>query len=354
MRFARGDAVVLSSFRVRHGGDLSAARRLFGSPPAGWLDLSTGVNPWPYPYGTIHPETLTRLPQEDALDALLAAARTAYAIPPTNGLAAAPGSQALLQMLPAMRPRSRVAVLAPTYEEHTVAWRRLGHVVEEVGSLAECGDADVVAVVNPNNPDGRITDPGRLARTAEELAGRGGWLVIDETFADVAPDVSLASAPDLPNTLIMRSFGKFFGLPGLRLGFVAGPRALVGSIASRLGPWAVSGPAMHIGSRALADADWIVRTRGRLAEMRRRLDAVLSEAGLTVVGGTDLFRLVETAAARELYRRLGQAGILLRSFERHPRWLRVGLPPTPDALKRLSVELEGSWPGGAAGGTGRP
>ena len=122
------------------------------------------------------------------MEALLAAARHAYGIPRANGLAAAPGSQALFQMLPAMRPRSRVAVLAPTYEEHAVAWRRLGHAVDEVGSLEKCGDSDVAVVVNPNNPDGRTTGRGTLAGIAEALARRGGWLVVDETFADVAPD----------------------------------------------------------------------------------------------------------------------------------------------------------------------
>ncbi len=330
----------VSSCQPTHGGDLSAARRTFGESPSGWLDLSTGINPWPYPHGAIGPETLARLPQQDAAEALLEAARHAYGIPPGNGLAAAPGSQALFQMLPTMRPRSRVAVVSPTYEEHAVAWRRLGHQVEEVGALEECRDADVAVVVNPNNPDGRVTDRSVLSEAAGALAGRGGWLVVDETFADVAPGVSLASSPDLPNTLIMRSFGKFFGLPGLRLGFVAGPSGLVGSLARRLGPWAVSGPALDIGRRALSDADWIVETRARLGAMRRDLDAVLAEADLTVLGGIDLFRLVETQAAHGLYRRLGEDGILVRCFERHPRWLRVGLPPSRDALRRLSAALK--------------
>ena len=276
------------------------------------------------------------------MEALLTAAREAYGIAPAGGLAAVPGSQALFQLLPAMTTRCRVAVLAPTYEEHPVAWRCLGHVVNEVGSLGQRPDADVVVVVNPNNPDGRTTDRETLARAAEKLAPRGGWLVVDETFADVAPDVSLASGAGLPNTLIVRSFGKFFGLPGLRLGFVAGPPTLVDGIARRLGPWAVSGPALEIGRRALADTDWIVRTHARLADMRLRLDGVLSEAGLSLVGGTDLFRLVETAGARDLAHRLGRAGILVRSFDRHPSWLRIGLPPSLDALQRLSAELKGA------------
>lgn len=330
----------LRSTFPRHGGDLSAARDAFGSPPTGWLDLSTGVNPWPYPHGAIDPATLTRLPQDDAMEALLAAARKAYGVHPGNGVAAAPGSQAIFQLLPAMRRRSRVAVLAPTYEEHALAWRRLGHPVEEVGSLPEAGGADVVVVVNPNNPDGRIIDPRTLAGTADTLAGKGGWLVVDETFGDVAPETSLAPMPNLPDTLIIRSFGKFFGLPGLRLGFVAGPPALVESIARCLGPWAVSGPALDIGPRALTDVGWITRSRRRLKEMRQELDAVLARAGLSVVGGTDLFRLVETPAAHDLYRGLGQAGILVRAFERHPRWLRIGLPPSPDGLRRLSDELK--------------
>ena len=324
----------------RHGGDLSAARDAFGPPPSGWLDLSTGVNPWPYPHDPIDPATLTRLPQHDAMEALLGAARDAYGIRPGNGVAAAPGSQAIVQLLPALRQRSRVAVLAPTYEEHALAWRRLGHPVDEVGCLPEAGGADVVVVVNPNNPDGRIIDPRTLAEAADMLSGKGGWLVVDETFGDVAPEAGLAAMPNLPGTLIIRSFGKFFGLPGLRLGFVAGPPALVESIARRLGPWAVSGPALDIGSRALTDVGWITRSRRRLRETRQELDAVLAQAGLSVAGGTDLFRLVETPAAHDLYRRLGEAGILVRAFERHPRWLRIGLPPSPDALRRLSDELK--------------
>ncbi len=329
---------------VRHGGDLSAARRAFGTPEGGWLDLSTGVNPWPYPCGDIDPETLTRLPQNDALEALLAAARRAYGVPPDQGLIAAPGSQALIQVLPGMRRRCRVAVLGPTYEEHAVAWRGRGHAVDEAATLADCGDADVVVVVNPNNPDGRVIDAVTLVGVAERLAARGGWLVVDESFADVAPRASLASNPAQANTLIIRSFGKFFGLPGLRLGFIAGPRALTDSIARRLGPWAVSGPALDIGRRALADAEWAAGTRLRLGAMRRKLDAVLAEGGLTVAGGTDLFRLVETPAARDLHRSLGRVGVLVRSFERHSCWLRVGLPSSAEALQRLSAALKKALP----------
>ena len=334
----------LTPLPVRHGGDLSTARQAFGTPEGGWLDLSTGVNPWPYPCGDIDPETLTRLPQDDALEALLAAARRAYGVPPDQGLVAAPGSQALIQVLPGMRRRCRVAVLGPTYEEHAVAWRGRGHAVDEVATLADWRDADVVVVVNPNNPDGRVIDAVTLVGVAERLTARDGWLVVDETFADVAPRASLASNPVPANTLIIRSFGKFFGLPGLRLGFIAGPPALTDSIAHRLGPWAVSGPALDIGGRALADAKWAAATRLRLAAMRRQLDAVLAEGGLTVVGGTDLFRLVETPAACDLHHSLGRVGVLVRSFERHPCWLRMGLPSSAQALRRLAAALEKALP----------
>ncbi len=337
----------LTSFPIRHGGDLSVARRVFGKPADGWLDLSTGVNPWPWPFGELDPESLTRLPQEDALAALRESARGAYGIPSDNSVIAAPGSQALIQLLPGLRRRSRVAVLAPTYEEHAAAWRRLGHTVDEVAALADGRDADVVVVVNPNNPDGRVIERSTLVGIAQRLAARDGWLLVDETFADVAPRASLASMPGLANALVIRSFGKFFGLPGLRLGFIAGAPALADTIARRLGPWAVSGPALDIGRRALVDAEWASDTRRRLAAMRRKLDAVLAEGGLTVVGGTDLFSLVEAPAARHLHRALGRAGILVRAFERHPRWLRVGIPPSAEALHRLAVGLKNALPDGA-------
>ena len=150
---------------------------------------------------------------------------------------------------------------------------------------------------------------------AGELRRRGGLLVIDEAFMDVAPAGS-SLAPDVAsgNVIVLRSFGKFFGLAGLRLGFVLAAPPLGKKIAAALGPWAVSGPAIAVGTQALADTPWIERTRARLDKSTQRLDAMLADLALPLVGGTSLFRLVQTPAANALFQHLGEAGIWVRAF----------------------------------------
>lgn len=318
---------------IYHGGDLAAARAEYGGAPEDWIDLSTGINPWPYPVPDLPPETWTQLPQPDAEERLLQAARRAYGVPEGAGIVAAPGTQVLIQLLPTLLSPRQVAVIGPTYGEHAPAWRAAGHQVREVGEPV--GDTDVLVLCSPNNPDGRLADPALPA-----WAGEGRLLVVDEAFADVAPDGSLLPDACTKGLLILRSFGKFFGLAGLRLGFAAGDPALAGRLADRLGPWAVSGPALAIGAAALQDREWQAETRVRLVEAAGKLDRLLNRAGLKVLGGTSLFRLCETPGpASEWHRGLARAFIWTRPFPKHQRWLRFGLPGTVEAQERLEAAL---------------
>lgn len=322
-----------------HGGALARAEARFGRPPEGWLDLSTGINPWPYPVPPLPAEVWQRLPDQDALDRLKAAAAAGYGAPDPAVVAVAPGSQALIQLLPRCRPAGRVAVVGLTYAEHARCWRRLGHAVAEVPDLDAAGEADVVVVTNPNNPDGRRIAPARLLALADRLAARGGLLVVDEAFADVAPELSLAGAAGRPGLCALRSFGKFYGLAGLRLGFALAPPALVAGIEAELGPWAVPGPALSVGAAALADSEWPALARRRLRAAAADLDRALTGCGLPVIGGTDLFRLVRVPDAARLYVRLARRGILTRPFAARPDWLRLGLPPDAHGLARLEAGL---------------
>lgn len=322
-----------------HGGNLAWAEQFFGIPEEGWLDLSTGINPIPYSDIGVSSDALTRLPSSAALDGLLDAARKAYDMPTQVALCPAPGTQALIQLLPMLHPAQLVAVLSPTYSEHAGCWRAAGSTIIDINDPGDAPEADVMVITNPNNPDGRRFRPDVLHTVRDRLASRGGLLVIDEAFADVAPEVSLASTADQPGMLVLRSFGKFFGLAGLRLGFAAGPPALVQRIEILLGPWAVSGPALEIGTRALADAAWIAKTRADLAAYRARLDKILENAGIKLLGGTDLFRLTSHDAAQSIYRSLGHAGILVRAFSGQPNWLRFGLPGDDAAFVRLERAL---------------
>ncbi len=325
-----------------HGGRLAELRHLFPHAPAPFLDLSTGINPYPYKVPPLAPscadDALTRLPEPEARAALEAAAARAYGLADPGLVLACAGSQALIGLLPLLRPRSLVAVLAPTYAEHAFAWRAAGHHVQEVATLADAAAADVVVLCNPNNPDGRTIAAADLRAFAAPLAARGGWLVVDEAFADFAPaGVSLAPSFPAHGVIVLRSFGKASGLAGLRLGFALVPAGLAPRLRAALGPWPVSGAAIAIGTLVLEDDAWRAAMAARLAEDAARLDAVLEAAGLTKRGGTPLFRLAESTDAASVFEQLGAAGILVRRFAAHPRWLRFGLPGA--AFDRLAAAL---------------
>ncbi|WP_407522165.1 threonine-phosphate decarboxylase CobD [Methylobacterium oryzisoli] len=327
---------------IRHGGDLGEARRLFPDAPEPWIDLSTGINPVPYPCPALEASLWQRLPDPGALRDLEEEAARAYGAEPDH-VAAAPGTQALIEVLPRLRARSRVVVLGPTYAEHASAWARGGHAVAETRDPAGLAEAEVAVVVTPNNPDGRTSARSDLAALAGGLAARGGLLVVDEAFADLEPVESLCAAvPD--GAVVLRSFGKTYGLAGLRLGFAVAQAPLIGRIRAALGPWAVSGPAIAIGRAALADAAWrqrAARERGRDAQ---RLDGLLTAMGGRIVGGTRLFRTADFPDGPGLFARLGRAGLFVRRFEAAPDRLRFGLPGDEAAWRRLADALHDRAP----------
>lgn len=334
-----------------HGGALAAAERRFGRPAAGWIDLSTGINPWPWPWprplpvSDLAPTVWTRLPDDRDLDRLNAAAAACYGADSGGLVAAAPGSQALIQVLPRLIRPGTVAVLGPTYGEHALCWAQAGHRVRVIQSPSRdtlppaLETFATVVVVNPNNPDGGRRDPDALRWLAGRLQRAGGLLVVDEAFADPDPSLSVAGAVGLGGLCVLRSFGKFFGLAGVRLGFALAAPALALRLRQALGPWAVGGPALALGAAALADAGWIAAMRQALPAAARRLDRILAEAGLTGTGGTALFRLAAHEQAAAVYHACGRAGILVRAFADHRDWLRFGLPADEIAESRLAAAL---------------
>jgi cobalamin biosynthesis protein CobC len=323
-----------------HGGDLAAARRLFADAPEPFLDLSTGINPHSYPLPQLPLELFARLPEADALVAAKAAAAQAYGAPSPAHVVAAPGTQILLPLVAALVRPGRAAVLAPTYSEHARAAALVGHDVIESADLDAAMAATLVIVTNPNNPDGRLFDKSALMTLAKRLESRGGLLVVDEAFMDVGPrDASLAGEVGRRAIVVLRSFGKFFGLAGIRLGFALAAPYLAARLAAQLGPWAVSGPALAIGAKALTDRAWMEQARRRLTKETTRLDQILADSALETVGGTPLFRLVRTGVALELFHHLGRAGILVRMFPEHPSWLRFGLPAAEEDWSRLQIAM---------------
>jgi cobalamin biosynthetic protein CobC len=281
----------------------------------------------------------TRLPEPADIGRLAAVAARTYGAPSPDCLVAAPGTQILLAPVAALVPPGKAAVLGPTYGEFTRAAALAGHDAAEVRDLKQLLDADLAIVVNPNNPDGRVFDQRELLDLLN-ARGRRGLLVIDEAFMDVGPDgASLCSEVARGGIVVLRSFGKFFGLAGVRLGFAVAKPEIAARLTATLGPWAVSGPAIAVGQAALADDAWIRAMRAGLEDEARGLDVALIEAGTEIIGGTSLFRLVRIAAADRLFHHLGRGGILVRHFPDHADWLRFGLPGSDVACDRLRGAL---------------
>jgi cobalamin biosynthetic protein CobC len=323
-----------------HGGDLTAARRRFPGALEPFIDLSTGINPHSYPLPQMPHGAFARLPEPLSLERLAATAAHTYGVSDPEQVAVAPGTQILLPSVFALVPAGRAAVLGPTYAEHARVARLVGHRTTEVTEFDGLWDADLAVVVNPNNPDGRITSKDALLALADEKRRRGGLLVVDEAFADVGP-AGLSLGPELGrgHIVVLRSFGKFYGLAGLRLGFALAAPELAARLRAMLGPWPVAGPAIAVGQVALSDAGWAEAMRGTLARDAARLDGMLAGAKLETIGGTSLFRLARAPAADALFDHLGHAGILVRRFAEAPTWLRFGLPGSEEDWQRLAAAL---------------
>lgn len=328
----------------RHGGRLIAARARYPEAPAPFIDLSTGINPTPYPLRPWSPAASARLPEPETEQALRILAASSYAAPSERNVLLAPGSQILISLLPTVLGCRRAAVLSPTYDEHEAAWRRAGAETTRVAEPAQLADhaawGSALVLCNPNNPDGRRLDAAELRRLAARCATSGAVLVVDEAFADLEPELSCAASL-LPcaGLVVLRSLGKSYGLAGLRLGFMLADHGLVRRMQALLGPWSVSGPALEAGLQALADEDWRARTTSLLQAAAGRMDRLLDASGLIPCGGTRLFRLAEAPDADALRHRLGRAGLLVRGFPHRPGWLRFGLPPDEAAWARLQQAL---------------
>ncbi|ROL66795.1 threonine-phosphate decarboxylase [Pseudomonas protegens] len=322
---------------LEHGGRLRKAAQEHGIAEEAWLDLSSGLAPWPFPLPPIPLRAWARLPETD--DGLEQAACAYYGASEVLPVA---GSQAAIQLLPRLRRAGKVGVLSPCYAEHAEAWRRSGYRVREVLEREVdffLDSLDVLVVVNPNNPTGLSLTPERLLDWHARLAQRGGWLVVDEAFMDNTPQLSLARHAHQVGLIVLRSFGKFFGLAGVRLGFVLAERRLLRLLAEQVGPWAVSGPTRVLGQACLRDVEGHARQRLRSEAASERLSEVLEQHGFKPQGGCALFQWLITAEAERLYQFMARRGILLRLFA-HNSSLRFGLPADDADWARLEQALQ--------------
>lgn len=344
--------MALATELAGHGGRLCVARALYPRAPEPWIDLSTGINPEPYPAPYASASARGRLPTPDEVRELEATAARAFGVYDAERIVAVAGSEAALRLMPYGLGSRAAVITGPTYSSHATAWRHAGVRVNTIsarGVAAEAGadtalaaGAAAVILVNPNNPDGAVISRERLLSLHDDVASREGYLVVDEAFADVEPGCSVSAVAGngrYPRLVVLRSFGKFYGLAGVRLGFVVGAPSVIARFRELLGDWPVSADAIAAGVAAYADHEWAERTRERLRRASQRVDELLKRNGFDIVGGTSLFRLARCDHARDRFENLLRAGILARPFDHDPTLLRFGLPHEPEAWQRLTEAL---------------
>jgi cobalamin biosynthetic protein CobC len=342
---AQIDPVLATDPLAHPGSGLSVARALYPEAPEPWLDLSTAINPTPYPAPRASSRARARLPEPQDLQKLEATAANAFGVDDASRVLATGGSECVVRLLPHVLPSVTEAVIVwPTYASHIDSWQHAGAPISRIYSIERASPAPgaVVTVVNPNNPDGAITGREQLLAAHDQIATYDGFLLVDEAFADMDPSCSvaaLAGSERYPRLIVLRSFGKFYGLAGVRLGFMIGAPSLIARFRAVLGDWPVSADAIAAGLAAYADPKWAEQTRVRLRATARRLDALLMRSGFSIVGGTSLFRLASCDDARARLDRLLRAGILARPFNHDTKLLRFGLPPGTAGWRRLQAAL---------------
>jgi cobalamin biosynthetic protein CobC len=345
-----------------HGGNLSAASAEFGIPLEQWIDLSTGISPWVWPVPSIPDAIWQRLPYEN--NDLENAAALAYGCSASSVLAV-PGSQYAIHKIPGLvssfalslaRPidsspaSKKVAIPAAGYREHKQSWESAGYDVLFYASeteLLEILNQELIqfaVVINPNNPTTQTMAPETLLLIASKLAARRGFLIVDEAFADVTPEFSVSHYCPSPGLIVLRSIGKFFGLAGIRLGFVLGDPDLLAVIKKSLPIWTVTTVSRWLGEQALADRDWKLLQQDRLrAQSKEWMKLIATRYPSLSLQLNPLF-VTAASEAKEclrIYQSLAKLGILVRLFTLDEGFtgIRFGLPSESECQefeKRLS------------------
>ncbi|WP_432473436.1 aminotransferase class I/II-fold pyridoxal phosphate-dependent enzyme [Amphritea sp. HPY] len=334
-----------------HGGDIYSASARYDIPAEQWLDLSTGLNPDAYPVADLEPQSFQRLPY--LRPDFIAAAASYYG---NDQLMASNGSQLIIQALPECLEEEcldMLPVLLPEfgYQEHRDHWQRHGNNIctypafdsamaaAAIEAALDRAEPFHLVIINPNNPTGLCFTPQQLKNWAGRMPD-GGYMVIDEAFIDVAPEMSVLASNFCDNMLVLRSFGKFFGLAGIRLGFVFAQAELRAKLQQRTGIWMVNGPAQALATRAMLDRNWQANAQQGIrdcAVLTRQLFSPLFDRLRPVQQiHTPLFSSYQLSAeqANKLHNYFASQGILLRviTLDQQFSLLRIGVINAADKI----------------------
>ena len=317
---------------IQHGGDIDLAIKKYGGEREDWIDLSTGINGASYPWQESINVELRNLPSNKILMQLEKAAARAYKIAESADTAAVSGAQQIINLLPlCLKSCNSVAILGPTYNEYEKAFKRSGTKTKTVSETSELSLSDIAIIVNPNNPTGKVIADETLAGLSKKVR----ILIIDESFKMFSSRRTL----NFSNIIQINSLGKFFGLAGVRLGFVSGPSEFIKTVKEMLGPWPVSSLAAEIGIVALNDKVWISEMEKILVTESNALHEVCNLRNWELVGRTSLFHTYATSSCLEVEKQFAAHGIWVRTFDYSKTWVRLGIPTSENAWTRLKQAL---------------
>ena len=321
-----------TKINIQHGGDIDLAIKKYGGQRKDWIDLSTGINRTSYPWQESVEVHLRDLPGSKLLMSLEEAASRAYKIAVDTETVATSGAQQIINLLPThLKKYSSVAILGPTYNEYEKAFKSSNLRTNTVAEISNLSCNDIAIIVNPNNPTGKVITEEEL----EDLSKKVEILIIDESFKMF----SSRKTQNLDNLIQINSLGKFFGLAGVRLGFVSGPSDFIKSVRKMLGPWPISSLAAEIGLVALSDKIWISQMEKILLAGSTALHAACNSKNWRLVGKTNLFHTYATSNCFEVEEQFAAHGIWVRTFDYSETWVRIGIPTSEHELTRVKKAL---------------
>jgi cobalamin biosynthetic protein CobC len=319
---------------MKHGGDLFQASERFRIQIDNWIDLSTGINPMSYPLDQLKPESFQRLPY---LSPEFTSAVTSYYS--SDQFVPVAGSQRAIQLMPECLADLPVILPSVGYQEHYQAWAQhdvsisyydaldINTATIQINALISQDPSRHLVIINPNNPSSLMFTHDLLNDWSARLASNA-CLIVDEAFIDVLPENSMLNGSLADNVIVLRSFGKFFGLAGLRVGFVFGNESIRAAFHNREGLWTINGPAQDLVIQACNDLAWQQAARNSIVESslvtRNIFEPLLVALGYDerAVNNSDqekenLFSsyVINIGQAHWVYQYFANAGILLRILD---------------------------------------
>lgn len=282
-----------------HGSDLEQISEYYGIPKDSIVSFGANVNPLGLSSSVkedlaSHLDIITRYPDREYRSLRNTIASYCGADP--GHVVVGNGATELISLLISLRAPKKALVVGPTYSEYerelalsggTATYYNLEasqnfkldmdhflkHLQESVELLILC---------NPNNPTSSALSTGALQQILAECGRRNIFVMIDETYAEFAPETAQISAIPLVeqyhNLMVLRGVSKFFAAPGLRFGYgITSDSALLAAIKTHQNPWSLNSVAAYAGEKMLNDSSYIEKTRCLISAERKRILEKLSQ-----------------------------------------------------------------------------